>query len=97
MGIVGVWGNVGMASAPFVAGLLNYVIGWRSGAVILGAVGVVVGIAGILTPISVERGSEVKKVEKLASGTAGPVGFYFQVFLVYLDINIIFYQGYDIH
>jgi MFS family permease len=70
MGINGVWGNVGMASAPFVAGLLNYLIGWRRGVVILGAAGLLVGIAAVLTPFSIERGSEVKKVEKLASGTA---------------------------
>ena len=70
MGINGVWGNVGMASAPFVAGLLSYLIGWRRGVVILGAVGLLVGIAAVLTPFSIERGSEVKKVEKLASGTA---------------------------
>jgi MFS family permease len=70
MGINGVWGNVGMASAPFVAGLLNYLIGWRRGVVILGAGGLLVGIAAVLTPFSIERGSEVKKVEKLASGTA---------------------------
>jgi MFS family permease len=70
MGINGVWGNVGMASAPFVAGVLNYLIGWHLGVVILGAVGLFIGIAGVLTPFSVERGSEVKKVEKLESGTA---------------------------
>jgi MFS family permease len=70
MGINGVWGNVGMASAPFIAGLLSYMIGWRRGVIILGAVGLLVGIAGVLTPFSVARGTEVKKVEKLASGTA---------------------------
>jgi MFS family permease len=70
MGINGVWGNVGMASAPFVAGLLSYLIGWRRGVIILGAAGLLVGIAGVVTPFSVERGTEVKKVEKLTSGTA---------------------------
>ena len=70
MGINGVWGNVGMASAPFVSGLLSYFIGWRLGVMILGATGLLVGIASLLTPFSIERGTEVKKVEKLASGTA---------------------------
>ena len=70
MGINGVWGNVGMASAPFVSGLLTYFIGWSRGVVILGAAGLLVGIAGLLTPFSIERGTEVKKVEKLDSGTA---------------------------
>jgi MFS family permease len=70
MGINGVWGNVGMAGAPLVSGLLSYLIGWRRGVVILGAVGLLLGIAAVMTPFAVERGTEVKKVEKLASGTA---------------------------
>jgi MFS family permease len=70
MGINGVWGNVGMAGAPFVSGLLTYFIGWSRGVVILGAAGLLVGIAGLLTPFSIERGTEVKKVERLDSGTA---------------------------
>jgi MFS family permease len=70
MGINGVWSNIGMASAPFVAGLLNYLIGWRRGLMILGGVGFIIGVAGMLTPFSVPRGSEVKQVKKLASGTA---------------------------
>jgi len=70
MGINGVWGNVGMASAPLVSGLLTYFIGWSRGVVILGAAGLLVGIAGLLTPFSIERGTEVKKVERLDSGTA---------------------------
>ena len=70
LGINGVWGNVGMAAAPFVSGLLSYLIGWRRGVVILGAVGLLLGVAAVMTPFSIERGTEVKKVEKLASGTA---------------------------
>lgn len=70
LGINGIWGNVGMAAAPFVSGLLSYLIGWQRGVVILGAVGLLLGIAAAMTPFSIERGSEVKKVEKLASGTA---------------------------
>lgn len=70
LGINGVWGNVGMAAAPFVSGLLSYLIGWQRGVVILGAVGLLLGIAAAMIPFSIERGSEVKKVERLASGTA---------------------------
>ena len=70
MGINGIWGNMGIAIVPFVMGVLNYLIGWRRGVVILGVVGLAVGIAGLLTPFSVERGSEVKYVKKLESRTA---------------------------
>jgi MFS family permease len=93
MGINGVWGNIGIAMVPFVVGLLNYLIGWRGGVMILGAVGLVIGIAGMLTPFSVERGSEVKKVEKLASGTA------LKLFIV-LCVGVLFaglmYRGFTV-
>jgi MFS family permease len=79
MGIAGVWGNLGMASAPFVAGLLNFVIGWRRGVVILGGAGLAVGIAAVLTPFAIERGTEVKKVDRLASGTAARLFVLFSV------------------
>jgi MFS family permease len=83
LGINGVWGNVGMAAAPFVSGLLSYLIGWRRGVVILGAVGLLLGIAAVMTPFSIERGSEVKKVEKLASGTAVRLFFVFSVVMLF--------------
>ena len=86
LGINGVWGNVGMAAAPFVSGLLSYLIGWRRGVVILGAVGLLLGIAAVMTPFSIERGSEVKKVEKLASGTAVRLFFIFCVGVLFAGL-----------
>ncbi len=77
LGINGVWGNVGIASVPFVVGLLNYLIGWRRGVVILGALGVAVGAAALATPFSVERGTDVKVTRKLESKTA------LQLFIVF--------------
>ena len=93
MGINGVWGNLGMASAPFVAGLLNYVIGWRWGVMILGGAGLLVGVTGVLTPFSVERGTEVKQVEKLASGTALRL---FAVFCVVVLFGGLMYRSFTV-
>jgi MFS family permease len=93
MGINGIWGNVGMASAPLVAGLLTYLIGWKLGVVILGAAGLVVGVAAVLTPFSVERGSEVKQVEKLASGAAVKL---FVVFCVAVLFSGLMYRSFSV-
>jgi MFS family permease len=93
MGINGVWGNLGMASAPFVAGLLNYVIGWRRGVVILGGLGLVIGIAAVLTPFAIERGTEVKKVEKLSSGTAARL---FVLFCVGVLFSGLMYRSFTV-
>lgn len=86
LGINGVWGNVGMAAAPLVSGLLSYLIGWQRGVVILGAVGLLLGIVAVMTPFSIERGSEVKKVEKLASGTAVRLFFIFCVGVLFAGL-----------
>jgi FSR family fosmidomycin resistance protein-like MFS transporter len=93
MGINGVWGNVGMASAPLVSGLLSYLIGWRRGVVILGAAGLLLGIAAVLTPFSVAKGTEVKKVDKLASGTAVRL---FAIFCVVVLFSGLMYRSFTV-
>jgi MFS family permease len=93
MGINGVWGNVGMASAPLVSGLLSYLIGWRRGVVILGAVGLLLGIAAVLTPFSVAKGTEVKKVDKLSSGTAVRL---FVIFCVVVLFSGLMYRSFTV-
>ena len=45
LGINGVAGNLGLISAPFAAGLLNWLVGWEITYLIIGALGVVSGIA----------------------------------------------------
>jgi MFS family permease len=67
MGLNGIFGNLGIACAPFAAGLLNYAFGWRTTLLILGVAGVGVGIVCLIIPFSVDRdsdrqqGSEIKK------------------------------------
>ncbi|MBN1835396.1 MAG: MFS transporter, partial [Spirochaetales bacterium] len=65
LGINGIWGNIGIASVPFVVGALNYLMGWQRGVLLLGAVGVAVGLASLAVPFSVDRGRDLKSVEKL--------------------------------
>jgi MFS family permease len=62
LGTVGVWGNAGIAAAPFAVGLLNLLMGWRAGVIVLGAMGFVLGVVTLLTPSMVERGEDRKVV-----------------------------------
>ena len=46
LGINGVFGNLGSASAPFLAGVLAWLFGWRVAYAALGLAGIVVGLYG---------------------------------------------------
>lgn len=48
LGFNGVFGNLGSAAAPFVAGVLAYKFGWRVAYAVLGAFGVACGLASLL-------------------------------------------------
>lgn len=48
LGINGVWGNVGIAAAPFAAALLADTVGWRTAFVLLGAPGLILGLTVFL-------------------------------------------------
>jgi MFS family permease len=56
MGINGLWGNFGIASAPLVAGVLTYAVGWKSALLAFGLLGVLVGFACFAVPFSIGRG-----------------------------------------
>ena len=53
LGINGVAGNVGMISAPFAAGLLNWLVGWEATYLIIGAMGIIWG--GILFMVDIDE------------------------------------------
>jgi MFS family permease len=64
MGINGLWGNFGIASAPLVSGTLTYLLGWQSTLLAFGLLGVLLGIACFAVPFStgrddLQRGSSV--------------------------------------
>jgi MFS family permease len=93
MGINGMWGNIGMATVPFTVGLLNFLIGWQRGLVLLGSLGCVLGIAGLLMKFGVRRGEDHKIVETIARSTAIRL-------LVILGVGLIFsglmYRSYTV-
>ncbi len=52
LGLNGVFGNLGSAMAPLVAGLLGYEFGWRTAYVFLGALGLVAGLMTLCVPLA---------------------------------------------
>jgi MFS family permease len=64
LGINGLWGNFGIASAPLVAGTFTYTMGWKSALLAFGLLGVLLGIACFAVRFSIgkddlQRGSSV--------------------------------------
>jgi len=93
MGINGMWGNIGMAVVPFTVGLLNFLIGWQKGLILLGSLGCALGVVGLLAHFGVKRGEDQKVVEPIARGTANRL-------LVILGVGLIFsglmYRSYTV-
>jgi len=83
LGIVGIWGSVGMAMVPFTLGLFNYLIGWRGGLVIIGAFGVLIGISSFFAPFKLEKGSDQMQTEALDNRTARRLFLIFAAVLVF--------------
>ena len=68
MGLNGIFGNLGIATAPFAAGLLNYAVGWQSTLLILGVAGVGIGVICLIIPFSVDRDTDRQKGSELKKG-----------------------------
>lgn len=83
LGIVGIWGSVGMALVPFVVGLFNFLVGWRGGLVIVGIFGIILGIGGFLAPFVLEKGSDKIETESLDHNTARRLFLIFAVAMVF--------------
>jgi MFS family permease len=64
LGINGLWGNFGIASAPLVAGIFTYTVGWKSTLLVFGLFGISLGVVCLAVPVSVgsedlQKGSSV--------------------------------------
>lgn len=70
LGISGIWGNLGIAIAPFAAGVLSYTSGWNNALVILGSSGILTGFICLAVPYSVERDIDVQKGRTVEKGHA---------------------------
>jgi len=83
LGIVGIWGSVGMAMVPFTVGMFNYLIGWRGGLIIVGVIGVLFGILSFFAPFHIEKGSDQMQTETLDDRTARRLFLVFAVVLIF--------------
>ncbi|MCK5673041.1 MAG: MFS transporter, partial [Spirochaetales bacterium] len=61
MGINGIFGNLGMAAAPFTAGVMNYYLGWRQSLFILGITGIIAGFSSLIFKFSVPRDGDLQR------------------------------------
>lgn len=68
MGLNGIFGNLGIASAPFAAGVLNYAFGWQVTLLILGAAGVGTGFVCLIVPFSVDRDTDKQRGTEMKKG-----------------------------
>ncbi len=66
LGINGVAGNLGLISAPFAAGLLNWLVGWEYTYLIIGVLGVIWGI--ILFMVDIDETPVHTDLDENASG-----------------------------
>ncbi|MDO9515618.1 MAG: MFS transporter [Syntrophales bacterium] len=66
LGINGVAGNLGLISAPFAAGLLNWLVGWEVTYLIIGALGIIWGI--ILFMVDIDETPVHADLDENASG-----------------------------
>ncbi|MGC9313577.1 MAG: MFS transporter [Sediminispirochaetaceae bacterium] len=83
LGIVGIWGNVGMAMVPFTVGMFNFLIGWRGGLVIVGLIGLLIGVSTFFAPFHIEKGSDRMQTEALDDRTARRLFLLFAVVLIF--------------
>ena len=65
LGINGIFGNLGMAAAPFTTGFMNYFLGWRQTLIFLGIAGIIAGLLSLFVKFSVPRDSDLQEGEKL--------------------------------
>jgi MFS family permease len=89
MGVNGVYGNMGIAAAPLLTGVLTWVFSWQETLMILGALGVVTGLLLAIVPLD----ESIARVSKRpAVNGADPVR-YFLILCAGLVLAGIAYRG----
>ena len=90
LGINGVFGNLGIASAPLVTGILTWLIGWRMAFVALGILGLAVGAA--IAAIRVDETTSARGRKSTDAGGTELAG-YFAILCVALVFAGFAYRG----
>ena len=97
LGVNGVWGNVGLAGAPFLTGLLTAVFGWRWAYLLLGAVGLLGALFVLLQPLKAPgakpEAASAARVQERSAGDAVKLGSYFVVLCVAMTLGGLAYRS----
>ena len=70
LGLSGIFGNLGIALAPFFAGILGWNIGWKMTFISFGIVGILVGLLVMITPFSIPRFGDRQQGEGVSGRNA---------------------------
>ncbi|MBW2674330.1 MAG: MFS transporter [Deltaproteobacteria bacterium] len=93
LGINGVAGNLGLISAPFAAGLLNWLVGWEVTYLIIGALGIVWGIVLFMVDID-ETPVHADPEENTSNSSNGNNNIrYFLILCIAMTIAGLVYRG----
>ena len=92
LGINGLWGNFGIASAPLVAGIFTYAMGWKRTLLAFGLLGVLVGIACLAVPFSIGR-EDLQRGKSVAGRQAATL---FLILCGAMVFSGLMYRGYTI-
>ena len=91
LGLNGVFGNVGLAAAPFVAGLLAAMLGWRWAYGLLALLGIAGALLVVLLPIKEEAASALSS--KPADAAPVSTARYFVVLCVAMTLGGLAYRA----
>ncbi len=93
LGINGVAGNIGMISAPFTAGLLNWLVGWEATYLMIGALSIIWGIMLFMVDID-ETPLQTEVKENSPSPENGNSNMkYFLILCVIVTLAGLVYRG----
>jgi len=70
LGLNGIFGNLGIALAPFSAGILGWVVGWKITLVFFGVVGILWGLLVVMMPFSIPRLGDRQRGEGVSGQNA---------------------------
>lgn len=70
LGLNGIFGNLGIALAPFSAGILGWILGWKMTFVIFGFVGILGGLLIVMLPFAVPRLGDKQRGESVSGQNA---------------------------
>jgi len=93
LGINGAFGNIGMVSAPFTAGLFNWLFGWRITYVVIGGICLLWGLFLWLVPIDERPVRPEENDPSPAGGTSNHYGKYFLILCVVMTLSGLVYRG----